>query len=166
MSCNFGAIAESIISGDSKGMTVDDHSSIYVGGLPYDITEDGLRRVFYVYGAVVAIKVSFSSGLRLFPTALSISMKHAISIQDFSYGSANVKFALVYLPCQNVVLSIFLALPCRTSSYSLKQLLKYILKFLSSMCELVFINCIFQFEGRVLFWVFLWEVLQWSFLKC
>ncbi|XP_042066409.1 zinc finger CCCH domain-containing protein 25-like [Salvia splendens] len=38
-------------------MTVDDNSSIYVGGLPYDITEDGLRRIFYVYGAVIAVKI-------------------------------------------------------------------------------------------------------------
>ncbi|KAH6806630.1 hypothetical protein C2S53_015734 [Perilla frutescens var. hirtella] len=38
-------------------MTVDDISSIYVGGLPYDITEEGLRRVFYVYGAVIAVKI-------------------------------------------------------------------------------------------------------------
>ncbi|XP_051135585.1 glycine-rich RNA-binding protein RZ1A [Andrographis paniculata] len=40
-----------------EGMTIDDNSSIYVGGLPYDITEDGLRRVFYIYGAVVAVKI-------------------------------------------------------------------------------------------------------------
>ncbi|KAL7134757.1 hypothetical protein ABFS83_11G047000 [Erythranthe nasuta] len=38
-------------------MTVDDNSSIYVGGLPYDIGEEGLRRVFYEYGAVVAVKI-------------------------------------------------------------------------------------------------------------
>lgn len=38
-------------------MTVDDESSIYVGGLPYSATEETLRRVFDVYGAVVGIKV-------------------------------------------------------------------------------------------------------------
>lgn len=38
-------------------MTVDDESSIYVGGLPYSATEETLRRVFDVYGAVVDIKV-------------------------------------------------------------------------------------------------------------
>ncbi|KAI3474322.1 hypothetical protein Pfo_029123 [Paulownia fortunei] len=38
-------------------MTIDDNSSIYVGGLPYDISEEGLRRVFYIYGAVVAVKI-------------------------------------------------------------------------------------------------------------
>ncbi|KAI3474326.1 hypothetical protein Pfo_029149 [Paulownia fortunei] len=37
-------------------MTIDDNSSIYVGGLPYDISEEGLRRVFYIYGAVLAVK--------------------------------------------------------------------------------------------------------------
>ncbi|XP_070041688.1 uncharacterized protein [Nicotiana tomentosiformis] len=37
-------------------MTVDDESSIYVGGLPYSATEETLRRVFDVYGAVVDIK--------------------------------------------------------------------------------------------------------------
>ncbi|KAG9459401.1 hypothetical protein H6P81_003909 [Aristolochia fimbriata] len=38
-------------------MTVDDDNSIYVGGLPYDTTEDSLRKVFDLYGAVVAIKI-------------------------------------------------------------------------------------------------------------
>uniref|UniRef100_A0A9I9CJI2 RRM domain-containing protein n=1 Tax=Cucumis melo TaxID=3656 RepID=A0A9I9CJI2_CUCME len=38
-------------------MTVDDDSSIYVGGLPYDATEDTLRRIFDLYGAVVAVKI-------------------------------------------------------------------------------------------------------------
>ncbi|XP_016505472.1 uncharacterized protein LOC107823355 isoform X1 [Nicotiana tabacum] len=38
-------------------MTVDDESSIYVGGLPYSATEETLRRVFDVYGAVVDIKI-------------------------------------------------------------------------------------------------------------
>lgn len=38
-------------------MTIDDESSIYVGGLPYDATEDTVRRVFDPYGEVVAVKV-------------------------------------------------------------------------------------------------------------
>lgn len=38
-------------------MTIDDENSIYVGGLPYDITEDALRRAFDLYGAVVAVKI-------------------------------------------------------------------------------------------------------------
>ncbi|KZV18883.1 zinc finger CCCH domain-containing protein 13 [Dorcoceras hygrometricum] len=37
-------------------MTIDDDSSIYVGGLPYDITEETLREAFYTYGAVLAVK--------------------------------------------------------------------------------------------------------------
>ncbi|XP_062148329.1 DEAD-box ATP-dependent RNA helicase 21 isoform X2 [Alnus glutinosa] len=38
-------------------MTIDDESSIYVGGLPYDATEDSVRRVFDSYGEVVAVKI-------------------------------------------------------------------------------------------------------------
>ncbi|KAB1223259.1 Cold-inducible RNA-binding protein [Morella rubra] len=38
-------------------MTIDDESSIYVGGLPYDATEDSVRRVFDSYGAVAAVKI-------------------------------------------------------------------------------------------------------------
>ncbi|XP_060213724.1 uncharacterized protein LOC132640934 [Lycium barbarum] len=38
-------------------MTVDDESSIYVGGLPYTATEDTLRRVFDIYGAIVHTKI-------------------------------------------------------------------------------------------------------------
>ncbi|XP_022755090.1 uncharacterized protein DDB_G0284459-like [Durio zibethinus] len=38
-------------------MTIDDESSVYVGGLPYDATEASIRRVFNLYGAVVAVKI-------------------------------------------------------------------------------------------------------------
>ncbi|KAJ4958460.1 hypothetical protein NE237_025571 [Protea cynaroides] len=38
-------------------MTIDDENSIYVGGLPYDSTEETLRDAFHYYGAVVAVKV-------------------------------------------------------------------------------------------------------------
>ncbi|XWS70639.1 hypothetical protein CRYUN_Cryun03dG0064000 [Craigia yunnanensis] len=38
-------------------MTIDDDSSVYVGGLPYDATEASFRRVFSLYGAVVAVKI-------------------------------------------------------------------------------------------------------------
>ncbi|KAF8406994.1 hypothetical protein HHK36_006115 [Tetracentron sinense] len=38
-------------------MTIDDDNSIYVGGLPYDCSEDAIRRVFDLYGAIVAIKI-------------------------------------------------------------------------------------------------------------
>ncbi|XVF34748.1 hypothetical protein REPUB_Repub18cG0085800 [Reevesia pubescens] len=37
-------------------MTIDDESSVYVGGLPYDATESSIRRLFSLYGAVVAVK--------------------------------------------------------------------------------------------------------------
>lgn len=38
-------------------MTIDDENSIYVGGLPYDATEKDLRRVFDLYGGVLAVKL-------------------------------------------------------------------------------------------------------------
>ncbi|KAH7572343.1 hypothetical protein ACOSQ2_015708 [Xanthoceras sorbifolium] len=38
-------------------MTIDDESSVYVGGLPCTATEDSIRRVFDLYGAVVAVKI-------------------------------------------------------------------------------------------------------------
>ncbi|XP_073307763.1 uncharacterized protein [Primulina huaijiensis] len=38
-------------------MTIDDESSIYVGGLPYDIAEETLRKAFYTFGAVLAVKI-------------------------------------------------------------------------------------------------------------
>ncbi|KAF2616122.1 hypothetical protein F2Q70_00007664 [Brassica cretica] len=40
-------------------MTMEDANSVYVGGLPYDVTEEALRRVFSTYGTVVDIKVDF-----------------------------------------------------------------------------------------------------------
>ncbi|KAJ8442350.1 hypothetical protein Cgig2_018606 [Carnegiea gigantea] len=39
-------------------MTMDDENSIYVGGLPYECTESQLRRVFELYGSVVAVKIT------------------------------------------------------------------------------------------------------------
>ncbi|GLU09791.1 hypothetical protein SLE2022_266320 [Rubroshorea leprosula] len=38
-------------------MTIDDNNKVYIGGLPYDATEETLRRVFGIYGAVVAVKI-------------------------------------------------------------------------------------------------------------
>lgn len=38
-------------------MTIDDERSIYIGGLPYNASEDTLRRVFNLYGSIVAVKV-------------------------------------------------------------------------------------------------------------
>nr|GMC63434.1 probable splicing factor, arginine/serine-rich 6 isoform X3 [Ipomoea batatas] len=38
-------------------MTIDDESSIYVGGLPYSATEETLRQVFNIYGSVVDVKI-------------------------------------------------------------------------------------------------------------
>lgn len=38
-------------------MTMDDECSIYVGGIPYDTTEDTVRTVFNLYGAILDVKV-------------------------------------------------------------------------------------------------------------
>ncbi|KAG4930209.1 hypothetical protein AAZX31_17G115800 [Glycine max] len=38
-------------------MTMDDDSSIYVGGLPYDATEQTIRTVFNLYGAILDVKI-------------------------------------------------------------------------------------------------------------
>ncbi|PON39688.1 Splicing factor-like protein [Parasponia andersonii] len=38
-------------------MTIDEERSIYVGGLPYGASEDTIRQVFDVYGAVVDVKI-------------------------------------------------------------------------------------------------------------
>lgn len=38
-------------------MTVDDENSVYVGGLPYDSTEDTIQRAFEIYGTIIAVKI-------------------------------------------------------------------------------------------------------------
>ncbi|KAL4274753.1 hypothetical protein S245_069529 [Arachis hypogaea] len=38
-------------------MTLDDDSSIYVGGLPYDASEQTIRSVFHLYGAILDVKI-------------------------------------------------------------------------------------------------------------
>ncbi|KAK7281664.1 hypothetical protein RIF29_09852 [Crotalaria pallida] len=38
-------------------MTMDDECSIYVGGIPYDTTEDTIRTVFNLYGAILDVKI-------------------------------------------------------------------------------------------------------------
>ncbi|KAL5572736.1 hypothetical protein UlMin_022333 [Ulmus minor] len=39
-------------------MTIDDESSVYVGGISDDTTEISLRRVFSSYGSIVAVKIN------------------------------------------------------------------------------------------------------------
>lgn len=43
-------------------MTIDDDRSIYIGGLPYNASEDTLRRVFNLYGSIVAVKIINNHG--------------------------------------------------------------------------------------------------------
>jgi RNA recognition motif-containing protein len=38
-------------------MAVDEATSVYVGGLPYEANEDMLRDAFEYYGTIVAVKV-------------------------------------------------------------------------------------------------------------
>ena len=38
-------------------MTIDDEKSVYVGGLPYDASEETVRRAFDLYGAVREVRV-------------------------------------------------------------------------------------------------------------
>ncbi|KAG6497301.1 hypothetical protein ZIOFF_045200 [Zingiber officinale] len=38
-------------------MTIDDEKSIYVGGLPYECTQEDLHRAFDLYGAIMDVKV-------------------------------------------------------------------------------------------------------------
>ncbi|KAJ0238656.1 RNA-binding [Hirschfeldia incana] len=45
-------------------MTMDDNNSVYVGGLPYDVTEEALRRVFSPYGTVLNIKIVNDQSVR------------------------------------------------------------------------------------------------------
>ncbi|KAL0729668.1 hypothetical protein Bca4012_025761 [Brassica carinata] len=45
-------------------MTMDDGNSVYVGGLPYDITDEALRRVFSPYGTVLNIKIVNDQSVR------------------------------------------------------------------------------------------------------
>lgn len=60
-----------------REMTIDDESSVYVGGLPYDATEDRVRRVFELYGSVIAVKVTPAT----FPVSfLSILLCRVLSI--------------------------------------------------------------------------------------
>ena len=53
-------------------MTIDDESSIYVGGLPYDATKDSIHRVFELYGAILDVKVKH----RYIHISLSLSVTH------------------------------------------------------------------------------------------
>lgn len=63
-------------------MTIDDESSIYVGGLPYDATEDSVRRVFDSYGEVVAVKVRPTKVWGWFHSCLGLMLLFMVSLID------------------------------------------------------------------------------------
>ncbi|KAJ9550998.1 hypothetical protein OSB04_015043 [Centaurea solstitialis] len=44
-------------------MTIDDETSVYVGNLPYDATEDTIRTVFDLYGQIIAVKIINDRGI-------------------------------------------------------------------------------------------------------
>lgn len=44
-------------------MTIADDNSVYVGGLPYDATEDSIRKAFDLYGRVRAVKIVNDRGV-------------------------------------------------------------------------------------------------------
>ncbi|THU52355.1 hypothetical protein C4D60_Mb10t03140 [Musa balbisiana] len=48
---------EEVSASAVAAMTLDDEKSIYVGGLPYDCTQEDLRRAFDLYGAIVDVKI-------------------------------------------------------------------------------------------------------------
>ncbi|KAK9268477.1 hypothetical protein L1049_000228 [Liquidambar formosana] len=48
---------------ERREMTIDDDNSIYVGGLPYDATDESIRRVFDLYGSIVAVKIINDLGI-------------------------------------------------------------------------------------------------------
>lgn len=90
-------------------MTIDDESSVYVGGLPYSATEDSVRRVFNLYGSVVAVKVLPSPIFTLDFT----------SFQSFYFLIYASWLPMVFLPfnanfrwLNNLLLSPFLSFYC------------------------------------------------------
>ncbi|KAL0315640.1 UNVERIFIED_CONTAM: hypothetical protein Sradi_5442200 [Sesamum radiatum] len=85
-------------------MTIDDNSSIYVGGLPYDITEENLRRVFDIYGAVLAVKVFSPLIFTYFSSAYThgclfcgvhdfMPSNSKVLLEDLRYGDYALNFA-------------------------------------------------------------------------
>jgi len=64
-------------------MTIDDDSSIYVGGLPYDITEETIRTVFNLYGAILDVKVHFSNSVS-FRVLTNFVYRHLIYVIPFT----------------------------------------------------------------------------------
>ena len=63
---------------------MDDDSSIYVGGLPYDATEETIRTVFNLYGAILDVKVHFSNSIS-FRVLTNLVFRHFVLIANFFF---------------------------------------------------------------------------------
>jgi hypothetical protein len=62
-------------------MAVDEVTSVYVGGLPYEASEDMLRDAFEYYGTIVAVKVRRPLPFGSFPCSLEVLGMATGSIQ-------------------------------------------------------------------------------------
>lgn len=67
---------------------MDDDSSIYVGGLPYDATEETIRTVFNLYGAILDVKVHFSNSIS-FRVLTNLVFRHFVYLIPFTNNRFN-----------------------------------------------------------------------------
>jgi len=82
---------------------MDDDSSIYVGGLPYDITDETIRTVFNLYGAILDVKVHFFNSIS-FRVLTNFLYNHLIYVIPFT----NNQFHLSGFCFNRQVFSFFL----------------------------------------------------------
>lgn len=71
------------------GMTIDDDNSVYVGGLPYDATEETVRRAFDLYGAVreVRVRIPPRPMSPLLSTAMGMRIRMRVRMRSFWFLS-------------------------------------------------------------------------------
>lgn len=81
-----------MVAGAEAKMTIDDESSIYVGGLPYSATEETLRQVFNIYGSVVDVKVPPLFALLYTPTHTRLGMKLGFNV---SITSSSIELTII-----------------------------------------------------------------------
>lgn len=76
-----------------RKMTVDDENLVYVGGLPYDSTEDSIQRAFEIYGTIIAVKALSRYSYSRFASS-------CILIRD-SWASTHVNLTSIHISSQN-----------------------------------------------------------------
>ena len=76
-----------------RKMTVDDENSVYVGGLPYDSTEDSIQRAFEIYGTIIAVKALSRYSYSRFASS-------CILIRD-RWASTHVNLTSIHISSQN-----------------------------------------------------------------